>query len=172
MINNYDIFWQTRPHRQITIDYDLQNSTSQQYLPQHHQQNQRALSSLGNSSSTDNTSSVPNSPAKVEPPKQQFVRAEQPVLPKPTSINAVVEGVGIQHRRTNSGSSSRDNYRASLRAKHRRDMQEKVLRQQEQQQATSRNGPSNPSSQPSNRIFGAIKKQPISSQNRGKCMSV
>ena len=158
---------QTRPHRQITIDYDIQNSNSQTYLP-HHQQNQRALSSLENSSSTDNTSSVPNSPAKVEPPKHQFIRAEQLVLPKPSS-NAVVDGVGIQHRRTNSGSSSRDNYRASLRAKHRRDMQEKVLRQQEQQQnnQTSRNGPSNPNSQSSNRVLGAIKKQPISSQNRG-----
>ena len=157
-------FLQTRPHRQITIDYDIQNSNSQTYLP-HHQQNQRALSSLENSSSTDNTSSVPNSPAKVEPPTHQFIRAEQLVLPKPSS-NAVVDG--IQHRRTNSGSSTRDNYRASLRAKHRRDMQEKVLRQQEQQQNNQalRNGPSNQNSQPSNRILGAIKKQP-SSQNRG-----
>ena len=159
------IILQARPHRQITIDYDMQNSNSQQYLP--HQNH--ALSSLG-SSSTDNQSSVPNSPAKVEPPIQS-VRAEQQVAPKLPSSSTVVEGGGIQHRRTGSGSSSRDNYRASLRAKHRREMQEKVLRQQEVQQgnhASSRNGPSNPNSQSSNRVAGAIKKPNSSSQNHGK----
>ena len=113
---------------------------------------------------------MPSSPAKVEPPKQPPRITGQQARPE-SSSTAVVEGGGIQHRRTGSGSSTRDNYRSSLRAKHRRDMQEKVLRQHEIQQnnqLSSKNGASNSHSQSSSRILGAIKKQAGVVQNRGK----
>merc|ERR1739844_180409 len=74
-----------RPHRQITIDYDLQNSNSQQtYLHQQTKSNRNVPSSLG-SSSTENQSSVPSSPAKVEPPKQPPRMTGQQARPESSS---------------------------------------------------------------------------------------
>ena len=181
---------QVRPHRQITIDYDSNHtSNSQQMYPS---QQGRALSSLG-SSSTDNQSSVPNSPSKSEQlnsrqTNSNIARPEQhQSSSKQEMVNGGVEAGNnsgiIHHRRTGSGSSSRDNYRASLRAKHRREMQEKVLqRQQEQQQQQVPGGRTNsanqqqPTSQAqqhisnpsSNRFLGAINKQRNSNQTQGK----